>query len=150
MAASKAQLPDRLQEIVEDFAQSQGQEKLEYLLGYAESLPPRPHWLIEERESMEQVHECMTPVFIHAENEEGRMTYYFDIPPDAPTVRGYASILSEGLAGATAEQVLALPTDFYLQMGLQRVISPQRLNGIAAMLAHMKQLALPFVAMSSG
>jgi cysteine desulfuration protein SufE len=147
MPESKAQLPDRLQEIVEDFAQSPGQEKLEYLLEYAESLPPLPQWLTEEREKLQQVHECMTPVFIHAENEEGRMTYFFDIPPDAPTVRGYASILSEGLAGATAEQVLALPTDFYLQMGLQKVISPQRLNGITAMLAHMKQLALPFVGM---
>jgi cysteine desulfuration protein SufE len=78
------------------------------------------------------------------------MSYYFHIPPDAPTVRGYASILSEGLSGVTAEQVLALPSDFYLAMGLERVISPQRLNGLTAMLAHMKQLALPFIGLPAG
>ncbi|MEI2608355.1 MAG: hypothetical protein V9G20_06960 [Candidatus Promineifilaceae bacterium] len=34
------QLPERLQEIVADFSYCQGQEKLEYLLEYAEKLPP--------------------------------------------------------------------------------------------------------------
>jgi cysteine desulfuration protein SufE len=145
MHDSELQLPERLLEIVEDFALAEGQEKLEYLLEFAEKLPPLPQWLNEQRDQMEQVHECMTPVFIYVENAAGRLTYHFDIPPDSPTVRGYASILREGLGGATAEQVLALPTDFYLQMGLQRVITPQRLNGITAMLAHMKQLALPYV-----
>jgi cysteine desulfuration protein SufE len=92
---------------------------------------------------MDQVHECMTPVFVHAENNNGRLTYYFDVPPDAPTVRGYAAILSEGLRDLTPEEILQVPHDFYVQMGLQNVITAQRLNGISAMLAHMKQLALP-------
>jgi cysteine desulfuration protein SufE len=136
-------LPKRLQEIVEDFQLVQGTEKLEYLLEFAENLPPLPAWLAEKRETMDQVHECMTPVFVHAENKNGRLHYYFDVPPDAPTVRGYASLLSDGLNNLTPEEILQIPHDFYVQMGLQNVITAQRLNGISAMLAHMKQLALP-------
>jgi cysteine desulfuration protein SufE len=136
-------LPQRLQEIVEDFKLCQGPEKLEYLLEFAENMPPLPTWLAEKRDTMDQVHECMTPVFIHAQPENGRLRYYFDVPPDAPTVRGYAAILSEGLRDLTPEQILQVPHDFYVQMGLQNVITAQRLNGISAMLAHMKQLALP-------
>ena len=136
-----SELPERLQEIVEDFNYLVGAEKLEYLLELAENLPPLPEWLQEQRDSLDQVHECMTPVFIYAENKDGRLTYHFDIPPEAPTVRGYAAVLQKGLEGSTPAQVQGVPNEFYLDMGLQGVMSGQRLNGISAILAHMKQLA---------
>jgi cysteine desulfuration protein SufE len=91
---------------------------------------------------MEFVPECMTPVYVHAETQDGRMTFYFDVPAESPTVRGYAALMGEGLRQATPEQVLSVPGDFYLHMGLDKVLSHQRLNGIAAILAHMKRLAL--------
>jgi cysteine desulfuration protein SufE len=37
--------------------------------------------------------------------------------------------------------LLSVPDDFYLRMGLEQVLTHQRLNGIAAILAHMKLLA---------
>ncbi|RMG89305.1 MAG: SufE family protein [Chloroflexi bacterium] len=135
------QLPARLQEIVEDFSYCEGQEKLEYLLQFAESLPPLPEWLYDKRDQMDHVHECMTPVFVYAEEKNGRLTFHFDIPPESPTVRGYAAILQQGLQGVTPTELLAIPDDFYYQMGLQHVLSAQRLNGISAILAHMKALA---------
>ncbi|MBP6802648.1 MAG: SufE family protein, partial [Chloroflexi bacterium] len=58
-----------------------------------------------------------------------------------PTVRGFAALLQDGLDGLTPAAVTAVPNEFYLQMGLQSVLSGQRLNGIAAILAHMKTLA---------
>ncbi len=134
-------IPDRLQEIVEDFSFCVGQEKLEYLLEFAEKLQPLPEWLHEKRDTLEQVHECMTPVFVYAEHENGRLHFHFDIPPEAPTVRGFAALLQDGLDGTTPAEVTAVPNEFYLQMGLQSVLSGQRLNGIAAILAHMKTLA---------
>jgi cysteine desulfuration protein SufE len=137
-----SELPDRLQEIVEDFELLQGQEKLEYLLELADELPPLPDWLAARHDSMEMVHECMTSVFIHVEKgADGRLTFHLDVPPESPTVRGYATILQEGLTGTTVEELMAVPTEFYLQMGLQQVLSGQRLTGIGAILAHMKRLA---------
>jgi cysteine desulfuration protein SufE len=137
-----SKLPNRLREIVEDFEVLEGQEKLEYLMELAEQLPPLPDWLAARRDSMEMVHECMTSVFIHTEKgSDGRLTFYFDVPPESPTVRGYATILQKGLTGTTVEELMAVPTEFYLQMGLQQVLSGQRLTGIGAILAHMKRLA---------
>ena len=135
------QLPERLQEIVEDFSFVEGQEKLEYLLEFAEKLPPLPDRLQNNRDAMEQVHECMTPVFVYAEKQNGKLHYYFDIPPEAPTVRGFASVLHEGLNDSTPQEVLQVPDQFYLRMGLQTVITGQRLNGVTALLLHMKRLA---------
>ena len=134
-------MPQRLQEIIEDFSYCEGQEKLEYLLEFAESLPPLPEWLKGQQAQMDQVHECITPIFIYPEKKGDGFFFHFDIPPESPTVRGYGAVLQQGFDGATLEQLQAVPNEFYLQMGLQEVISGQRLNGIGAMLAHMKQLA---------
>lgn len=136
-----SQLPEKLQEIVEDFSFCVGQEKLEYLLDFAENLPPLPEKFADRRDEMDEVHECITPVFIFPEQKDGKLFYHFDIPPEGPTVRGYASLLQQGLGWTTPEAVLAIPDTFYLEMGLQKVLTGQRLNGIAAMLAHMKNLA---------
>ncbi len=135
-----SELPPGLAEIVEDFNFCVGQEKLEYLLEFAEALPPLPAQFADKRDEMEEVHECITPVFIYAEEENGRYHYHFDIPPEAPTVSGFARILQEGLDGLTSAEIQAVPPEFYLQMGLQDVLTGQRLSGISAMLLHMKKL----------
>lgn len=134
-------LPPRLQEIVDDFQIIQGREKLEYLLEFAENLPPLPDWLHEQRDELEQVHECMTPVFVFVENQDGRLQYHFDIPPESPTVRGYAEILRDATEGLTPDEILAIPHDFYLKMGMGDVLSGQRLNGLGAILNYVQRLA---------
>jgi cysteine desulfuration protein SufE len=142
MEKTVGEMPARLKEIIEDFQLSEGREKLELLLQFAQQMPALPDWLQQDRSQMEFVPECMTPVYVHAETQNGRMTFYFDVPDESPTVRGYAAIMGEGLREATPEQVLSVPGDFYQQMGLDKVLSYQRLNGISAILAHMKRLAL--------
>jgi cysteine desulfuration protein SufE len=142
MTEINGKLPARLQEIVEDFAFCEGREKLELLLEYSERMPPLPEWLNQEHANMDQVQECMTPVYVQAKTEDGKMTFFFDVPAESPTVRGYAAIMAEGLQGAKPEEVLSVPAGFYLEMGLEKVLTQQRLNGISAILAHMKRLAL--------
>lgn len=134
-------LPERLQEIVEEFALCVGQEKLEHLLYFSESLPPLPDWLAAKQDQMEQVHECMTPLSVYARQENGRLTYFFDAPADAPTVRGFAAFMAEGINGSEPETVLRIPDDFYLETGLNQVLTMQRMNGLAGILARMKRLA---------
>ena len=91
-------------------------------------------------ELLERVHECQSPFFLAAEvNPDETVTIYFDSPREAPTTRGYAGILTEGLAGATAPEVLSVPDDFYTAMGLQEVVSPLRLRGMGAILARTKR-----------
>jgi cysteine desulfuration protein SufE len=135
-------LPSKLQAIVDDFAGLSREEKIETLIAYAESLPPLPDRLLEQRANMDSVPECMTPVDILGEKKDGRLFYHFDIPPQSPTVRGLAAILANGLNGSAPEEILSVPADFYLQMDLQSALTLQRLNGLSGMLAHMKQIAL--------
>lgn len=136
-------LPPKLQEIVDDFAGMARDEKIETLIGYAESLPELPDRFQEERSNMEAVPECMTPVFLIAEKQtDGGLVFHFDIPPQSPTVRGLAAILATGLNGCKAEEIITVPADFYAPMNLEEAISSQRLNGFRGVLAHMKQVAV--------
>lgn len=119
------------------------EEKLETLIGYAETFPPLPDRYKEQRDRMETVPECMTAVFLVAEKQpDDTILFYFDIPPQSPTVRGLASILHDGLNGATLGEILSVPADFYLPMNLQEAVSQQRLNGFVGVLAHMKHAAV--------
>ena len=144
-------LPSKLQEIVDDFASMTREEKLETLVAYAESFPPLPQWLEEARDNMEPVPECMTPVFLFAEQQpDGGIHFYLDIPPQSPTVRGLASILANGLNGLTPEEIISVPSDFFLPMNLKEAISQQRLTGFIGVLAHMKQEAVKLLEKKSG
>lgn len=136
-------LPNNLQEIVDDFASMSREEKLETLIAYAESFQELPERFQEERSKMEPVPECMTPVFIIAEKDaNGGIIFYLDIPKQSPTVRGLASILTNGLNGCTLEEIISVQADFYMPMNLQEAVSQQRLNGFIGVLAHMKQVAV--------
>ncbi|MFM8426076.1 MAG: SufE family protein [Chloroflexota bacterium] len=136
-------LPNKLQEIVDDFASMSREEKLETLIAYAESMPDLPERFQDERSKMEAVPECMTPVFIIAEKDANSgIVFFLDIPKQSPTVRGLASILTNGLNGCTLEEIISVPADFYLPMNLQEAVSQQRLNGFVGVLAHMKQVAV--------
>jgi cysteine desulfuration protein SufE len=119
------------------------EEKIETLVAYSESLPSLPDRLKDERAKMEEVPECMTPVCLFGEKQpNGGIEFYFDIPPQSPTVRGLATILSNGLNGLKPEEVISVPADFFLPMNLQDTISQQRINGFMGVLAHMKQTAV--------
>src|SRR4030067_3485048 len=105
-------IPARLESIIETFQESDKREKIELLLDYSENMPGLPERIQAQHDSMDFVEECMTPVYVTSEIEEGGFRFYFDVPPESPTVRGFAAILGEGLLGAPAEQILSVPTDF--------------------------------------
>ncbi|MBV7334850.1 SufE family protein [Chloroflexi bacterium TSY] len=112
---------------------------MEYLIDYALELPELPEHLVAERDQMEQVHECQTPVFLQTERKNGSVDFHFDIPKESPTVRGYAGVLVDGFDGATPEEVLATPDDVYILLKLQDVITPQRLRGLHFLMHYMKR-----------
>jgi len=49
------------------------------------------------------------------------------VPAESATVHGYAGILDQGLYGATTEDILEVPSGFYLRTGLEELVSPLRL-----------------------
>lgn len=133
-------LPARLQTIVDVFTSSPKQFRLEALLDYARRLPDLPARYADDPQLLEQVPECQTPFFLATEvDDDGAVHMFFSAPPESPTVRGYAGLLLDGLEGAPAADVLAVPDDFYYGMGLEEVVTPLRLRGMGAILARLKR-----------
>ncbi len=133
-------IPPALEKVVRRFAQAPKDLRVQALLQYARKVPPLPPHLADDRSALEQVHECQTPFFLATSVEnDGTVHLFFDAPVESPTVRGFAGILYEGLEGASADEVLAVPNDFYAPMGLGEVVSPLRLRGMGAILARMKR-----------
>jgi cysteine desulfuration protein SufE len=131
-------LPPKLDQIVRLMAASPKDFKIEALLDYSRRIPALPDHV--DRGSLEQVHECQTPFFLLTEiDHDGAVHMFFEAPPEAPTVRGFAGLLFDGLEGETADTILDVPDDFIYAMGLEEVVTPQRLNGMRAILARIKR-----------
>lgn len=131
-------LPAPLAEVVSDFQEVEGQDKLAMLLEFANELPALPADL--EEAAMEPVPECQSPLFMHVDaGDRSHVRLFFSAPPEAPTTRGFAAILATGLDGQSADDILAVPDDFYGDLGLAALISPLRLRGMSAMLSRIKR-----------
>jgi cysteine desulfuration protein SufE len=132
-------MPPKLAEIVTEFVSAPREVVLEMLLEFSDEVAPLPAELAGH-EGMEQVPECQTQFFLKAEVQpDDTVRTWFDCPPEAPTTRAFAGILSEGLAGATSAEILAVPDDLYATMGLAGAISPLRIRGGTAILARLKR-----------
>ncbi|HEX7001139.1 MAG TPA: SufE family protein [Trueperaceae bacterium] len=129
-------LTPRLSKVVEEFSGAPKSLRLPLLLEYAGKLPSPP----EDMGELEQVHECQTPLFLKAIVEgDGTVRLHFAAPEEAPTTRGFASVVHAALDGAPTQEVLSTPEDFYTQMGLAELISPLRLRGMSAIVTRVKR-----------
>ena len=132
-------LHPRMQDIADEFNAIPGAERLQLLLEFSRDLPPLPARYAERPDLLEPVPECQTPLFLAVEvDQEATVHLFFDAPQESPTTRGFAAILHGGLDGLSADEVLATPGEFSSQFGLQDLVSPLRLRGMAAMLARIK------------
>lgn len=134
-------LPDAVAELVEDLAALTPSERMDLLQELADDLPAPPDRL-QGDPGFERVEECQSPVHVLARVEEGVVRLYVDAPPSAAATRALAAILHEAVDGAPIEQVLGLPLDLPLRLGLGGTVSPLRLGGMAGMLGRVqRQLA---------
>ena len=135
-------IPEQLAEIVDDFQALEEAERLELLLEFSQSLPDLPAEIADRPELMEQVVECQSPVFLSLDvddSPEHLVSLFFKAPREAPTTRGFANVLYEGLNGLPAAQILAVPADVPDRLGLTRAITPLRMRGMSAMLGRIKR-----------
>jgi len=127
-----------LDSIVRELAEADRQERIELLIDFAKSLPPLPERLAAQKDATHRVEECQSPVYLFVELEGDRVSLHADAPIEAPTVRGFVSILVEGLAGATAEEVLAVRGDLIERIGLPEILGMLRVRGLGGVLARIK------------
>lgn len=132
-------LPGSLAEIRDDFLSFTESERLQLLLEFSNELPELGERYVEHPELLERVEECQSPVYLAVEVVDGLVFVHATAPAEAPTTRGFASILVQSVSGLSPEVVLAIPDDFPMQLGLTSIVSPLRLNGMAGMLWRIKR-----------
>jgi cysteine desulfuration protein SufE len=166
VAEGQIPLPESLAEIAEDFLAMSARDRLTLLLDFSDGLPELPERYVGHAELLERVDECQSPLFLAVEvrrtqdaaaplvgtaaqdrsasrdasdEHDATVHLFFQAPPEAPTTRGFAGILHEGLDGLTVGEVLAVPDDAPYRFGLGEAVSPLRLRGMVAMLSRIKR-----------
>jgi cysteine desulfuration protein SufE len=139
-------LPDALAAIRDEFLGLEVRDRLTLLLEFANELPELPERYRDHPDLLERVEECQSPVFIFVEVDptapgetSGIVHLHATAPREAPTTRGFASILVQGLAGLTSQQVLDVPEDYPQSLGLTAAASPLRIRGMSALLGRTKR-----------
>lgn len=127
------------EQLAEDFLELDLPNRLQLLLEFANSLPDLPERYSEHPDLLERVEECQSPVYLFTEVNNGLVEIFLTAPREAPTTRGFASILHSLLNGKSVDEVLNFDDDFPNKLGLREAISALRLRGMAGMLARIKR-----------
>lgn len=128
-----------LETLIPRFKAADRQTRLETLLEYSKKLPPLPQrYETEKALGHNRVDECQTAVYLWVEVDEGRVRIHADVPREAPTVRGFVSLLARTLEGETPDAVARLPLDLLDQLGLSETLGMTRTQGLTAILHRIK------------
>jgi len=112
------------------------QERLAAIVSRAKKWPVP----VEERRTDQHlVRGCSSRVWLVPELREGRC--YFPLDADSPLVKGIATLLCEVYEGGTPEEVAATDPEIFAALGIDRMLSPTRLNGLAAVRETIRQFA---------
>ena len=69
---------------------------------------------------------------------DGQVGIYADVPRDAPTVRGFISLLVDTLCGAAPADVLGVKPTLLTELGLVEALEMVRMRGLHAILHRIK------------
>lgn len=130
---------DSIDTLINDFQEIGAKDRLQLLLEFSESLPDLPEKYHDHPDLLERVIECQTPIYLFVEVVDGIVHLFFKAPAEAPTTRGFASILHSALDGRKVEDVLNVDIDFPSKLGLTEVVSPLRMYGMRGMLARIQR-----------
>lgn len=128
-----------IEALVEDFNALAVRDRLLLLLEFSDNLPELPSRYADHPDLLERVEECQSPVYLFVEVNDDKVNLFFSAPPEAPTTRGFASVLHEALDGHTVTEVLEVDEDFPNRLGLSEAVSPLRLSGMRAILRRIKR-----------
>lgn len=130
----------RLDELVAEFADLDGREKLELLVDFANGLPPlTADYEARKAQEDRRVHECQTPVFLWTESESGMARLVAEVAPEAPTVKGFVAVLAAAINGHPITEVATISDDVLDRMGLADVLGILRSRGLRAIVARVKR-----------
>ena len=125
--------------LIQDFNDLEIQDRLNLLLEFSDNLPELPQRYQDHPDLLERVEECQSPIYLFVEVNEKKVNLFFSAPPEAPTTRGFASILHSVIDGLSVSETLEVDDDFPAKIGLADAVSPLRMRGMRGMLARIKR-----------
>lgn len=129
----------KLDAIIEEFQDLDARDRLELLLDFAEKLPELPEAYQAERDAgLHRVPECMTPTFLWVQCLNGRVSIHAYVAPEAPTVKGFVSILVDAFNGTLPDEFATAPADLLHRLGLAELLGMNRLRGLNAVQQRLK------------
>jgi cysteine desulfurase/selenocysteine lyase len=140
-STSSGSLTQAQQEVVDEFAMfSDWQDRYEHLIELGKDLP-----LIAPEKKTEEniVKGCQSRVWLSAEQKNGLV--HFTADSDAMITKGIVALLVRVLNDRTPQEILNTPLTFIDTIGLREHLSPNRSNGLVAMLDQMKRFAVAFL-----
>jgi cysteine desulfuration protein SufE len=132
---------------IQRFASADSQLRLELLLDYARKLPALPErYQLAKEKGENKVPECMSPVFLFLEANDGKLTLFADAPVEAPTVRGFVALLAREIKDASPKDVAAIPSDLLDRLRLTELLGMTRMQGLTAIVSRIKRMATAGIA----
>ena len=124
-------------EIIEDFSMyEEWLDKYEYLIGLGKKLEPFPEDLKTEDLLIKG---CQSRVWLDTRAEGDRL--FFRADSDAIITKGIISLLVGVYSGRTAREIAGDDFSFVERLGLRENLSPTRANGLASMIASIRDTA---------
>lgn len=112
------------------------QERLAAVVDRARKIPPLPE---AERTEANRVKGCVSLAWVVGEVRAGRC--FFRSDADSPLVRGLLKLLCDFYSDAPPAEVAATEPALLELLGLERNLSPTRLNGLRSVRAKIRDFA---------
>ena len=111
-------------------------ERYQYLIDLGRKLPPFPEeWKTEEH----RLRGCQSMVWIVPSGDASRLD--FAAISDSAIVSGLVYLALRVYSGRSAREILDTQADYIGEIGLAKHLSPTRSNGLAALLAFIRDTA---------
>ncbi len=124
-------------EVIEDFSMyDEWLDKYEYLIDLGHRLPPFPEELKTEDRLIKG---CQSRVWLDTETDGDKLVFRAD--SDAIITKGIISLLIGVYSGRTAREIAEDDFSFIERLGLRENLSPTRANGLASMVATIRETA---------
>ncbi|MBI35160.1 MAG: Fe-S metabolism protein SufE [Flavobacteriales bacterium] len=131
---------ERAQELIDDFNLFEDwSDKYEYIISLGKDLPEMKK---EDKKEENLVKGCQSQVWLIAEQNGGRV--YFEADSDAIISKGICALLVRVFNGQLAHEIVGNDLSFIDKIGLKEHLSPNRSNGLVAMIKKIKTYALVY------
>ncbi len=138
-------IEEKQQDIVEEFSMFEDwMDKYEYIISIGKELPS-----IEDNQKVEDnlVKGCQSQVWLISNFEDGQLNFKAD--SDAMITKGLIGLLVRVLSGHSPKEIMNAELHFIDEIGLKEHLSPNRANGLAAMVKKMKTYSIAYNAINN-